>query len=303
MSIEDVIQFADDRPTSCDDILYQWAVDAEGVIRNLAAMVGAQQPAPSAASKAVLAAIRAANMQLVRTGDDEFMLVTYKNAKAQCDGGKCGIGGYCDDCPTPQADSQPAPTNTRQIAECYGDCPTDPKTCANPCKFEGRAAHAPTDSVCYDYAKQIAESMWATHYKADAPHWESCDSLMGVLSQISNMMCGLSRAPADSVTAPAGGAVMEPTPVTDADVRDMSARVISGQAEEDELVAFFERLVPPRPVRITQAADSVLEDAARYRYLRDGDWREHEKLESVIRLQLNALWDETIDAAMNKGGA
>lgn len=53
--------------------------------------------------------VGAANMQLVRTGDDEFMLVTYKNAKAQCDGGKCGIGGYCDDCPTPQADSQPAP--------------------------------------------------------------------------------------------------------------------------------------------------------------------------------------------------
>jgi len=41
--------------------------------------------------------------------------------------------------PTPQADSQPAPANTRQIAECYGDCPTDPKTCANQCKFEGRA--------------------------------------------------------------------------------------------------------------------------------------------------------------------
>lgn len=49
--------------------------------------------------------------------------------------------------PTPQADSQPAPTNTRQIAECYGDCPTDQKTCANPCKFEGRAASATEDSV------------------------------------------------------------------------------------------------------------------------------------------------------------
>ena len=49
-------------------------------------------------------------------------------------------------------------------------------------------------------------------------------------------------------------------------------------------------------------ADSVLGDAARYRYLRDGDWREHEKLESVIRLQLNALWDETIDAARKEGG-
>jgi hypothetical protein len=34
--------------------------------------------------------------------------------------------------------------NTRQsrpgpaIQECYGDCPTSPETCLNPCKFEGR---------------------------------------------------------------------------------------------------------------------------------------------------------------------
>ena len=99
------------RTTSWPDKVFAAAelrrLHAENV--RLAALVEAQQPAPSAASKAVLAAIRAANMQLVRTGDDEFMLVTYKNAKAQCDGGKCGIGGYCDDCPTPQADSQPAP--------------------------------------------------------------------------------------------------------------------------------------------------------------------------------------------------
>lgn len=38
-------------------------------------------------------------------------------------------------------------------------------------------------------------------------------------------------------------------------------------------------------------------DAARYRYLRDGDWREHDKLESIIRLQLNKLWDAAIDDA------
>ena len=44
MSIEDAIQFADDRPTSCDEVLYQWAVDAEEVIRKLAALVEAQQP-------------------------------------------------------------------------------------------------------------------------------------------------------------------------------------------------------------------------------------------------------------------
>ena len=37
--------------------------------------------------------------------------------------------------------------------------------------------------------------------------------------------------------------------------------------------------------------------AARYQWLRDGDWRDSD-LEPVIRLQLNELWDEKIDAAM-----
>ncbi len=47
----------------------------------------------------------------------------------------------------------------------------------------------------------------------------------------------------------------------------------------------------------TQAqADSVLEDAARYRFLRDGEWRDTD-LEPFIRLQLNTLWDAKIDAA------
>lgn len=54
------------------------------------------------------------------------------------------------------------------------------------------------------------------------------------------------------------------------------------------------RPAAPQPSPASQG-DAL--DAARYRYLRDGDWREHEKLESVIRLQLNTLWDETIDAA------
>ncbi len=83
-----------------------------GELQDLLKAAPQPSPTPQAASSAVLKAIRAANMQLVRTGDDEFMLVTYKNAKAQCDGGKCGIGGYCDDCPTPQADSQPAKVPT-----------------------------------------------------------------------------------------------------------------------------------------------------------------------------------------------
>ena len=43
------------------------------------------------------------------------------------------------------------------------------------------------------------------------------------------------------------------------------------------------------------AADSVLEAAARYRFLRDGEWRDTD-LEPFIRLQLNTLWDAKIDA-------
>lgn len=50
------------------------------------------------------------------------------------------------------------------------------------------------------------------------------------------------------------------------------------------------------PTPPTQAADSVLEDAARYRFLRDGEWRDTD-LEPFIRLQLNTLWDAKIDAA------
>lgn len=51
----------------------------------------------------------------------------------------------------------------------------------------------------------------------------------------------------------------------------------------------------------TQAqAGSVLEDAARYRFLRDGEWRDTD-LEPFIRLQLNTLWDAKIDEARKQG--
>ena len=51
-----------------------------------------------------------------------------------------------------------------------------------------------------------------------------------------------------------------------------------------------------QPAPSAQAADSVQEDAARYRFLRDGEWRDTD-LEPFIRLQLNTLWDAKIDAA------
>ena len=49
----------------------------------------------------------------------------------------------------------------------------------------------------------------------------------------------------------------------------------------------------------TTPAHEDARDAARYRWLRDNDWRNDEKMEPVIRLHLNAIWDEKIDAAMS----
>ena len=56
------------------------------------------------------------------------------------------------------------------------------------------------------------------------------------------------------------------------------------------------------PTHSHQAADSVQEDAARYRFLRDGEWRDTD-LEPFIRLQLNTLWDAKIDAARKQGAS
>lgn len=74
---------------------------------------------------------------------------------------------------------------------------------ARPNTAEGEAA-AQADSGCYDYAKRLATSLWGKHYKEAAPLWEVCEDLMGVLTQIDNMVSGLTSAQADSQPAPQG---------------------------------------------------------------------------------------------------
>ena len=51
-----------------------------------------------------------------------------------------------------------------------------------------------------------------------------------------------------------------------------------------------------RDLHPSPAAQGDVLDAARYRFLRDGEWRDTD-LEPFIRLQLNMLWDAKIDAA------
>ena len=216
-----------------------------------------RQPAPAtqqAASSAVLKAIREANMQLVRTGDDEFMLVTYKSAKAQCDGGQCGIGGYCDDCPTPQADSQPAPVR----------CPA--------CSYQhGHAIGCENNPVDISLAAQAPVA---------------------------------ARAPADSVTAPACELLKEI--LAAACCEDSETYLTSDQYRK---LYDLQRRIESMPTPPAQAADSVLEDAARYRHLRDCNSG------SLVVMQITGMgehdWhvlteddaDAAIDAARKQGGA
>ena len=44
------------------------------------------------------------------------------------------------------------------------------------------------------YARSLAVGMWEHYYKAEAPNWEPLPDLLGLLTQIDNMVAGLPRA-------------------------------------------------------------------------------------------------------------
>lgn len=55
----------------------------------------------------------------------------------------------------------------------------------------------PADKVLLDSATSIAGFLWKEFYAADAPDWKALPDLQGVLSQISNMVAGLTGKEAD----------------------------------------------------------------------------------------------------------
>ena len=75
------------------------------------------------------------------------------------------------------------------------------------------------------------------------------------------------------------------------------ALVIAGTYGIDGYVA------APQPSTTAQSADSVREDAARYRWLREGNDAKHGAAWHVAVNLYGCEWDAAIDAAMNKGGA
>ena len=68
----------------------------------------------------------------------------------------------------------------------------------------------------------------------------------------------------------------------------------------EEFLLYTEQQVRALLATGGQAQEADAKDAARYRFLRDGEWRDTD-LEPFIRLQLNTLWDAKIDAARKQG--
>ncbi|MGU7812670.1 hypothetical protein [Burkholderia sp. AW49-1] len=67
------------------------------------------------------------------------------------------------------------------------------------------------------YAQRLATGLWEKHWRDSAPQWKVLDDTLGVLTQIDNMVCGLSRSPAmaaEQVAIPAGWKAMPPSATT-----------------------------------------------------------------------------------------
>jgi len=52
---------------------------------------------------------------------------------------------------------------------------------------------AKPEQEAYGYAKRLAEFIWEKHYKKESPDWTPLPDVLGVLTQIDNMTCGLEK--------------------------------------------------------------------------------------------------------------
>lgn len=124
---------------------------------------------------------------------------------------KHGGIGFVSDCRECKCPAAPAPTEQPEPSKCV-DCGTPLNdgeartfTICTPCweKLHARLA-APTEPVTPEgereqatrYAKRLAESIYRSAYRETAPNWQPFDDLLGILTQIDNMVTGLAS-PAD----------------------------------------------------------------------------------------------------------
>jgi hypothetical protein len=58
-----------------------------------------------------------------------------------------------------------------------------------PRRFAGARGYA----AALEYATRLATGMWERDWKEESPHWQPFDDLVGVLSQIDNMLAGMEK--------------------------------------------------------------------------------------------------------------
>ena len=103
--------------------------------------------------------------------------------------------------------------------------------------------------------------------------------------------------PAAQGDALSDDAVRVPLDSLHADAAYLIGRLREGSMPYARVIEIIrERIDAAKAAIRARAAQGDALDAARYRFLRDGEWRDTD-LEPFIRLQLNTLWDAKIDAA------
>ena len=132
---------------------------------------------------------------------------------------------------------------------------------------------------------ELIEALKAHRLPHDTPS-QLADSF-----RIGWMACCRELAQADSVPA-----VSDLPPLPAPDLRDVGTK----PQEIKEFLKGYATEYARTAIAARAPADNVQEEAARYRFLRDGEWRDTD-LEPFIRLQLNTLWDAKIDAAIKQG--
>ena len=58
---------------------------------------------------------------------------------------------------------------------------------------ESNAAMSSEIDESLQYAKRLATVIWEKHWKDDAPNWKPFNAVLGVLTQIDNMVSGMVR--------------------------------------------------------------------------------------------------------------
>lgn len=66
-------------------------------------------------------------------------------------------------------------------------------------------------AAALEYATRLATGMWERDWKKESPHWQPFDDLLGVLTQIDNMLAGMEKKKRHNDQAlPHGGAERTP---------------------------------------------------------------------------------------------